>query len=91
MNRSLEIQNKLFEQEWYAHIVPLAKRLQSYLLGKGGIYFVDKKDFLRDFPDEDPQDLERAIEALRMNAAIFPVTGTDTYRINWKRLSSALL
>jgi len=78
----------MVEQDWYSSVVPLAIRLRSYLLGRIGTWFIDKRDFLREFPDEDPEEVEHAIDILRTNAAIFPVSGTDTYRINWKRLSS---
>lgn len=91
MNKSLEIVQTITEQQWYADIVPLAKRLQVYLLNKGGIFFVTKKDFMKNFPDEEPEAVEQAIEILRSNAAIFPVSGTDTFRINWQRLTGALL
>ena len=92
MNKSLEIMQEMTEQDWYADVVPLATRLQSHLVGKsGGSFFVTKKELLRDFPDEEPEALEMAIEILRSNAAIFPVQGTDTFRINWQRLSGALL
>lgn len=93
MNKSLimiEHLTQLDEQQWYTVIVPLAKKLQTYLLGKGGIFFISKRDFLKDFPSEPPEDLNMAIQILLSNAALFPAGG-DTYRINWSRMSSALL
>lgn len=79
------------EQDWYADVVPLATRLQGHLVKGGGGFFITKRELLKEFPEEEPEAMEMAIEILRSHAAIFPVSGTDTFRINWQRLSGALL
>jgi hypothetical protein len=81
---------QLFEQSWYGDYVNVANDIQKYLLGTGS-YMINKEELTNSFLNYPEEAIDRAVQILVANAAMQKVSGTDTYRINYRRLSSARL
>lgn len=87
----LQALSPIEEQLWYKEIVPLAKEIQGWILRHLGGYEVTGTQIHDRFDDEHtPETVDKAIEILRANSAIYPMSN-DVYMINMSRLSSALL
>ena len=86
------LQSMLNEQIWYKEIVPLAKKIQDWLLKSHmGGYQVTSEEIHEKFgEDHDNETIKKAIEILRANAVIYSMNN-DVYMINMSRLSSALM
>lgn len=81
----------LSEQLWYKEFLPLARKIQEWLLRHLGSYQVTCDEIHARFgADHNDEAINKAIEILRANAGIYPMTN-DTYMINMSRLSSALM
>jgi len=81
----------LYEQIWYKEFLPLARKIQEWLLRHMGGYQITCEEIYTRFGDDHtPEAIDKALEILRANAAIYSMTN-DTYMINMSRLSSALM
>lgn len=79
------------EQGWYTEFVEVAKAIQDWMLKHVKTYQITSDEIHSRFDDEyNPEAVTKAIEILRANAAIYPMTN-NVYMINMSRLSSALL
>jgi hypothetical protein len=94
----LDALSPIHEQSWYKEHVAVARKIQGWILRHLGGYQVSCAEIHDRFDAEHEEEaVDKAIEILRSNAAIYPMTGGVTsgrdciYMINMSRLSSALL
>ena len=92
MSRANDIKLKLVsEQAWYKEQVGLARRIQDWILKNLGGYTSSGSEIHMKYDEEyGDEAVDKAIEILRANAALYPMTN-DMYTINMSRMSSARL
>ena len=81
----------LNEQIWYKEIVPVARKIQDWMLKHMGGMQITGEEIHNRFDEEHTREtVDKSIEILRANAVIYPMSN-DVYMINMSRISSALM